>query len=251
MEVKQMAKTMNISRERKELISKYATAAVFLYGVISVEEFVEVFNNYERPHTTSEETALALTILAKTDDVEFSFVGGIISGYQFHPEFDDYEDNVEAVREAQRGKPHYLPIKDEFLKYAEIDYIEPEKPYADIKAYILEHKLSPRAGNLDRIDGDLIELHEMIQFGVNVTDEMNYFVESGYQYTVEQMKGFAQLLQDVHNNTRLYENNGHTPIEMHEILNRIKTNPSPKVGRNEPCPCGSGLKYKKCHGREI
>ncbi len=24
----------------------------------------------------------------------------------------------------------------------------------------------------------------------------------------------------------------------------------PKVGRNDPCPCGSGKKYKKCHGRE-
>lgn len=24
----------------------------------------------------------------------------------------------------------------------------------------------------------------------------------------------------------------------------------PKVGRNAPCPCGSGLKYKKCHGKE-
>jgi preprotein translocase subunit SecA len=23
----------------------------------------------------------------------------------------------------------------------------------------------------------------------------------------------------------------------------------PKVGRNEPCPCGSGKKYKHCHGR--
>jgi SEC-C motif-containing protein len=24
---------------------------------------------------------------------------------------------------------------------------------------------------------------------------------------------------------------------------------APKVGRNEPCPCGSGKKYKKCCGR--
>ena len=24
----------------------------------------------------------------------------------------------------------------------------------------------------------------------------------------------------------------------------------PKVGRNDPCPCGSGKKYKQCHGRE-
>jgi preprotein translocase subunit SecA len=22
-----------------------------------------------------------------------------------------------------------------------------------------------------------------------------------------------------------------------------------KIGRNDPCPCGSGQKYKKCHGR--
>ena len=23
----------------------------------------------------------------------------------------------------------------------------------------------------------------------------------------------------------------------------------PKVGRNDPCPCGSGKKFKLCHGR--
>jgi len=26
------------------------------------------------------------------------------------------------------------------------------------------------------------------------------------------------------------------------------SNGAPKVGRNDPCPCGSGKKYKKCHG---
>src|ERR1041384_1997659 len=25
----------------------------------------------------------------------------------------------------------------------------------------------------------------------------------------------------------------------------------PKVGRNDPCPCGSGKKYKKCHGAAL
>ncbi len=24
---------------------------------------------------------------------------------------------------------------------------------------------------------------------------------------------------------------------------------APKVGRNDPCPCGSGKKYKQCHGK--
>jgi preprotein translocase subunit SecA len=25
----------------------------------------------------------------------------------------------------------------------------------------------------------------------------------------------------------------------------------PKIGRNDPCPCGSGKKYKKCHGADV
>jgi len=29
---------------------------------------------------------------------------------------------------------------------------------------------------------------------------------------------------------------------------RTQTRTEPKVGRNDPCPCGSGKKYKKCHG---
>ena len=28
-----------------------------------------------------------------------------------------------------------------------------------------------------------------------------------------------------------------------------QTRSAPKVGRNDPCPCGSGKKYKKCHGK--
>ena len=29
------------------------------------------------------------------------------------------------------------------------------------------------------------------------------------------------------------------------------TREQPKVGRNDPCPCGSGKKFKKCHGRSV
>jgi preprotein translocase subunit SecA len=31
---------------------------------------------------------------------------------------------------------------------------------------------------------------------------------------------------------------------------RVPAKAAPKVGRNDPCPCGSGKKYKRCHGRE-
>lgn len=34
----------------------------------------------------------------------------------------------------------------------------------------------------------------------------------------------------------------------HSVLQPI-TRDFPKVGRNEPCPCGSEKKFKKCHGK--
>jgi preprotein translocase subunit SecA len=36
------------------------------------------------------------------------------------------------------------------------------------------------------------------------------------------------------------------PAEKAEPVRRER----PKVGRNDPCPCGSGKKYKKCHGKD-
>ena len=37
----------------------------------------------------------------------------------------------------------------------------------------------------------------------------------------------------------------------HYHLNEPVRNPLRDVGRNDPCPCGSGKKYKKCHGDSV
>jgi preprotein translocase subunit SecA len=32
---------------------------------------------------------------------------------------------------------------------------------------------------------------------------------------------------------------------------RAQQQAAAKLGRNDPCWCGSGLKYKKCHGKDL
>ena len=44
------------------------------------------------------------------------------------------------------------------------------------------------------------------------------------------------------------------PMEGANTQTQERSKPQPvtvekQVGRNEPCPCGSGKKYKQCHGR--
>ncbi len=44
-----------------------------------------------------------------------------------------------------------------------------------------------------------------------------------------------------------------TENDYHDPSTPVKQEPikaGPKVGRNDPCPCGSGKKFKHCHGRE-
>jgi SWIM/SEC-C metal-binding protein len=36
--------------------------------------------------------------------------------------------------------------------------------------------------------------------------------------------------------------------DLEKMLNPILPVTSQKIGRNDPCPCGSGKKYKKCCG---
>ncbi len=43
----------------------------------------------------------------------------------------------------------------------------------------------------------------------------------------------------------MYTNSPEGPAKV-ETIRRDQ----PKVGRNDPCPCGSGKKYKKCHGKD-
>jgi preprotein translocase subunit SecA len=69
-------------------------------------------------------------------------------------------------------------------------------------------------------------------------------MESVYQISSmvhEQLSGYDHLAQD------LAEEEG--AGEMQKVQTIVRE--MPKVGRNDPCPCGSGKKFKKCCGRNL
>lgn len=45
-------------------------------------------------------------------------------------------------------------------------------------------------------------------------------------------------------------NNTHSGMDRFLIKEDPATNPQRLVGRNDPCPCGSGQKFKKCCARK-
>jgi preprotein translocase subunit SecA len=47
-----------------------------------------------------------------------------------------------------------------------------------------------------------------------------------------------------------YEKSARTPQQPGAPAATAPASPKPKVARNAPCPCGSGKKYKQCHGKQ-
>jgi SEC-C motif-containing protein len=57
-------------------------------------------------------------------------------------------------------------------------------------------------------------------------------------------------LKDVHRETGHFKKaEGRWLYESGSVSTQTIVRSTPKVGRNDPCPCGSGKKYKHCHGR--
>lgn len=148
-------------------------------------------------------------------------------------------------------KPRYVPEKKELLRYADWDYYEQTPQMDKLKQFLAEQCRQPRC--------KAEEVAAEIQYACAVEAGIGQIFELLEEYHVDlddkSVSSFVEIITAVQNNTRLWANKGHTPNELAALYNRrpplamsgvIKKQ---KIGRNDPCPCGSGKKYKKCCGR--
>ena len=71
-------------------------------------------------------------------------------------------------------------------------------------------------------------------------DGLNYLC-AGYKTFFNHIDHPMRLMSDL-------LRKGRAPADVSAILVAAETERFADVGRNDPCPCGSGAKYKKCHG---
>lgn len=99
-------------------------------------------------------------------------------------------------------------------------------------------KLPPRDGDLPAMEWVKLEVHQHeanVRPGVSHVEFSAHFVEEGRAGVVQEKSEF-ELIDGAWIFTRTLRQ-GPLPV-----VNAAK------VGRNDPCSCGSGKKYKKCCG---
>ena len=163
-------------------------------------------------------------------------------------EANDYQDVPDLLNRIG-DKLRYVPEKADFLKYADPDYFDLTPETALMRNYLLQNaELEP--GLADEV---LSELH----FAIVLEAKPQQLLDILQDYEASLSGGHMQIVLDIlsgmANSTRLWSNNGYTPDELFDRYERKRLKRLPaktvKIGRNDPCPCGSGKKYKKCCGR--
>ena len=167
-------------------------------------------------------------------------------------EFDEFERYLAQ----KRNKPYYIPDKKELLKYKDEFYFEKNKEYQALLNYVTKKIFD---GDKDKAQEVCEDIQGICGFQFSIDSVIEEFNRRDVSFKSEdQVNEVMQLVMDLANNTRIWENNGHTPNEIFHKIEKPHLKPLPekefintkqsnkKIGRNEPCPCGSGKKYKKC-----
>ncbi len=227
----------------RKLLDSYARAAVNLYGIISRDDFVNIFNKQNVDRTSNEEIYILLLPLVLKGGW-FGFYKEYIVHYSF---FDDF-DQADYLLEHQANKPRYILEKNEFLKYTIEDYVDNDHLW-NVRRFMWDV-----FGHCKDTSEGYGEVRNYIIYGDGIKELGSILDRHNLIFSDEkQLQEFINLIMFAKNNTRIWENNGYTPSELYEIFSkrdknivRFPTLQRPKVGRNDPCPCGSGKKYKKC-----
>ncbi|MHC1749555.1 MAG: SEC-C metal-binding domain-containing protein [Cellulosilyticaceae bacterium] len=243
------------ARKKQGLWRRYRKGCVNLYGAVEISWVIELFDRDYPDYLTFEEIWEAIMI-----DKMVGYDFQIIKDYFVHESLylldaKDF-DNLIAARTIE---DYYEPTKGQIKNYSDQGYYERTLQVQALESYLKktfkgitedavedaitevvlagEMELAPDA----KLIGALIEQLNCIGFEINTLDEMQ--VLTGY-------------IIKVLNNTRTWVNKGFTP---QELLGDSKNENPPvttsipvkklDVGRNAPCPCGSGIKYKKCCGK--
>lgn len=212
-----------------DTLHMYALAATHLYGSIKFSAFLKLLERYEGKVFDAAEVKDALT--PKESILPYVFIDDQLANAIFMQEPDTLTQLLALSADVIRYVPE---TKEAFLNYASEEYFEENLQYKNLWNVLsdamggdrdLGHHLTAEARRLFAMGSTLQDCVMVLQAcGVAPNDDAPVWK-------------LNMMIQNAFNASRIWKYRGHTEIEVSKL---------PKPDRNEKCPCGSGVKYKKC-----
>ncbi len=208
---------------------------------------VETYNEMD------ERGNLHLNIAALSTEIQNIF------GISMFDEIKENADNPTTIAEILKTKAHE--------KYAEKEKeIEPEQMREIERVVMLkvvDQKWMDHIDAMDELKNGIGlqgygQKDPVVQYRIVGTDMFDEMIESikvdvvKLMMNLRQQKDLRRAEQAKITNTALQAirsvDGGQSTLENPDVDRTVRRE-EPKVGRNDPCPCGSGKKYKNCHGK--
>ncbi|MDN4525100.1 YecA family protein [Fictibacillus fluitans] len=170
------------------------------------------------------------------------------------------EDADEVIKQQEmRPDLDYCPFtKQQLLKAGEPEYVEWTPAMKDVKQFIQNNYDVPS----DEADAILGDFSDQIKSGGSLNDIILFIQE---EFEFPNAAAFQEMVDKavkLYNTTPQWALKGYSPAGLGKGQETSEAAPDvtygsnvvpfrapDKTGRNEPCPCGSGKKYKKCCGK--
>lgn len=174
---------------------------------------------------------------------------GLADGREMHP----YEAR-EMYRQQVEAEPNRADLRERYasvLRFLDhrVEAVEQYRAALRLEPANLEASLN--LGRLARAAGDRTEAIRMLESVIRLAPVSGLPLQEREEY----VEAAGEELSDLggHPQSAVRAPLGHRePTGTRGLATAVPLTPSRatrKVGRNDPCPCGSGKKYKKCHGR--
>ena len=226
---------MTAAREKSDLIKAIA-GSTYYYGVVSYSAIREILKSTFNTEVTDEKIK------------ELVLIGEEL-GYDYVIEEDglchiDVENSNKIVKLQKKNKKNICKFdKKTLIKAGVPDFMEEHKSGKNLQRAL---------GEMFIIDKEILK-DEMDSFTISIKNEMpmeksiNLFLDA-YEIDNEEEKNiFAYELEHLAKSIKRWSLNGYSENEITKLEQRVVN--EVKIGRNDPCLCGSKKKYKKCCGR--
>lgn len=224
-------------KENEEIIRLF-WGMCYYYGVLELNTFRDLVKSYIDYDISNRNLKHLLYNGAYYYD-EFDFNGyfGI----------DMVVEDFEYILEEQykRKELDYYPFKkSNILKVTDKDYyLEDSKAVNRFRNFLVRNYNIEK----DEVDDLIFALETDIKNDKSFNEIISDFLSAFDFGSIDEANTVAEEVMNFSNNTRHWTLKGYTPAEVGFKSGSL--NKAEKIGRNDPCPCGSGKKYKKCCGK--
>jgi hypothetical protein len=230
---------------RNQKVSNILFGLVRYYGFMEIEKAHKLIEGYLQEEVDSEWLHNYISYL---EDYYGDF--RLNDGYIIHETIKELDGFKQAI--ASRVGLKYFPISAEtMLNVNRFEPFERTEQMVNLVHYLSDTYSLKQEEAVELADRFIYK----VQFGESLPDVVKWFGEQVELKSEKDINTLVEKMVTVVNNTRLWILKGHTPSELSSpsaskpATSTPVEKTQPKVGRNEPCPCGSGKKYKKCCGK--